>query len=157
MNTPDLRDIHLPDTISWWPPAPGWWLLALLVVLVALIIPRVIKYIKRKSLNKLALLELTNIEQTFNTHKNNDQLVQDISVLLRRICLSYKPRQQVASLTGKDWIDYLNTMTENNYFSEQLGQTLLNAPYQKHAHFNADELITSCKNWIEHLPRRSVG
>ena len=31
-----LRDIHLPEPIGWWPPAPGWWLLAL-VFLSALI------------------------------------------------------------------------------------------------------------------------
>ena len=24
----DLRDIHLPEAIGWWPPAIGWWLLA---------------------------------------------------------------------------------------------------------------------------------
>ena len=30
--TPDplagLRGYHLPEAVSWWPPGPGWWLLA---------------------------------------------------------------------------------------------------------------------------------
>jgi len=28
-----LRDIHLPDPVSWWPPAFGWWLVAVTLVL----------------------------------------------------------------------------------------------------------------------------
>ena len=27
-----LADIRLPGEISWWPPAPGWWILAALVL-----------------------------------------------------------------------------------------------------------------------------
>ena len=23
----DLRDVHMPDPISWWPPAFGWWMI----------------------------------------------------------------------------------------------------------------------------------
>lgn len=154
MNKPDLRDIHLPDAVSWWPPAAGWWLLALLLIVIILITPRILKYIKSKPLNKLALTEFRKIELSFQTHQCNTQLAQDISILLRRICLSYKPREEAASLTGKDWLDYLNGMTENNYFSEQLGDIIFHAPYQKQSQFDSKELISSCKNWIEHLPRR---
>ena len=31
MNNPaleQLRDIHLPQAVHWWPPAPGWWIVA---------------------------------------------------------------------------------------------------------------------------------
>ena len=28
----ELRGYHPPDPVSWWPPAPGWWLLALLIL-----------------------------------------------------------------------------------------------------------------------------
>jgi hypothetical protein len=34
---PQLRDIHLPPSPSWWPPAPGWWGLAALLVLALLL------------------------------------------------------------------------------------------------------------------------
>ena len=43
-----LRDIHLPDTVSDWPPGPGWWVLALVLLLfgAALVIWAVRRYRK---------------------------------------------------------------------------------------------------------------
>jgi hypothetical protein len=31
---PQLRDIHLPAEPAWWPPAPGWWALAVIALLI---------------------------------------------------------------------------------------------------------------------------
>ncbi|MBT3527943.1 MAG: DUF4381 domain-containing protein, partial [Porticoccaceae bacterium] len=28
----ELRGIHLPDPISWWPLAPGWWVLIVIFI-----------------------------------------------------------------------------------------------------------------------------
>ena len=38
-----LRDIHMPDPISVWPLAPGWWLAALAMVAAALIVHFVLR------------------------------------------------------------------------------------------------------------------
>ena len=32
-----LKDIHLPGAVLWWPPAPGWWVLAGLVLVLMVI------------------------------------------------------------------------------------------------------------------------
>ncbi|MDH5472066.1 MAG: DUF4381 domain-containing protein [Gammaproteobacteria bacterium] len=151
-----LRDIHLPEPVFWWPPAAGWWLLALIIIAIAFLIPKAIKRFKNKPLKKIALLEFNKIQQAFNNHQNTAQLAQEISVLLRRICISYNPRYESASLTGKDWLNYLNKMAGDNIFSDQMGEIIFTAPYQKQAQFNGDDLIHSCKNWIDHLPRRTI-
>ncbi|MEJ2181709.1 MAG: DUF4381 domain-containing protein [Gammaproteobacteria bacterium] len=45
-----LRDIHMPDTVYWWPLAIGWWiLLGLLVAIVA--ITYIYKYLKKRKLD----------------------------------------------------------------------------------------------------------
>ena len=31
-----LRDVQLPNSPSWWPPAPGWWCVALALLFVAI-------------------------------------------------------------------------------------------------------------------------
>jgi len=154
MNELQLRDIHLPDPVSWWPPAPGWWILLILIFVAIYFIPRLIKKLKQVPLNKQAISELKQIENNYQTHQDKTRLVQELSILLRRSCMSYVSRKEIASLTGSEWIKQLNTLTKNNYFSDEVSETLLNAPYQKDHAYNAETLLTSCHNWVNALPRK---
>ena len=149
-----LRDIHLPDAVSWWPPAPGWWLLLIILVTLMIISPHVLKKLRDKPLNKLALQELDQIEAAYATHRNKQRLVQEISILLRRTCMSYEPRQQVASLTGEAWIERLHSLSNAPIFSGQLRGHLLTAPYNRDTDIDAQQLLQSSRQWLQHLPAR---
>ena len=149
-----LRDIHLPDPVSWWPPAPGWWLLLALVIVLLISTPALLRKLKQKPLNKQALSTLNKIQADYAQHRNNQQLVQQLSILLRRICMSYTSREQSASLTGDAWVAQLNRLTPQNYFSSELADLLITAPYQQNSNIDAAPLIDTCRQWINALPRR---
>ena len=123
-----LRDIHLPEPVSWWPPAPGWWLLlALSIALVATGWWLLARYRRRRVLRQLQQ-ELQHIREGYLQDKDAAVLGR-LSVLLRRACLSFYPRHEVASLTGDDWLGFLNSRTRNA-FDDDAAQLLLQAPYR---------------------------
>lgn len=159
MNDLPLRDIHLPDAISWWPLAIGWWLLPIVILAIIFSVYQLIKikkqYRARPVYKKIALLELQRIRENFtDTDKSIEQL-RAISTLLRRISLSYLPRKTVASLTGEQWVNQLNALTQDTFFSNELASFLTSAPYMPHADFNQDDLLNICEQWINQLPEQS--
>jgi len=131
-----IRDIHLPEPVSWWPPALGWWLLLALImggVTVVLWIK------KRRQLFKLrdaAMSELNTIYQTYQTQYNATQFAQELSALLRRVCISYFPNSETAGLAGNAWLEFLDSLLSSKHnksgqkFADGVGQVLVSAPYQ---------------------------
>jgi len=154
-----LRDIHLPDAVSWWPPAIGWWLLPVVLIMTAAAVYLLIKHRRKRNpqpaYKKIALQELQKIRQDFNQKEASITQLRAISTLLRRIALCYLPRESVASLTGKKWVDQLNQLTPDTFFSNQLGTLISSAPYRSHAEFNPEELTRTCEQWIKQLPEQS--
>ena len=70
----ELRDIHLPEPISWWPIAPGWWLLlALILALIAFAFFARKRYLKRQ-LNRDIKAEIEDIKQQYARTQNQPQL-----------------------------------------------------------------------------------
>lgn len=154
MNELPLRDIHLPEPVSWWPPAPGWWLLLILIITLTVLVPWLIKRWRRQSLNSLAQAEFKQLQRRFQQHQDSVQLAQDISALLRRVCMSYTSRSQAASLIGDDWLQQLDALSQQPLFNSDIGHQLLTAPYQASNDIDAQALLNTCRDWLKTLPRR---
>lgn len=154
-NAEALRDIHLPDAITWWPPAIGWWLLAGTIILSLLFLPKLYRYLTFTSLKKVANTAFNDIIMSFKVHSNTTQLTQDISKLLRQISMSYLPREASAHLTGDNWITSLNSLTTEDYFNDDISQLILSEPYQKNISSDPQALITATQSWIKALPPRA--
>ncbi len=147
-----LRDIHLPDPVSWWPPAPGWWALLLLLVLLIALAGWLWHRHRQRAVQRAAQTALQTIAARYQADGDNAALARDLSILLRRVCLSHYPRQQVAGLNGEAWLAWLDRDLEQRPFQTGIGRVLLNAPYQPQVDYDGAALIRLCRQWIETLP-----
>jgi len=151
-NTVTLRDIHLPDAVSWWPPAIGWWIVAAVIIIAVITLPRLYRYLTFTPLHKVTRSAFDKISNDYQQHQDVSKLIQAISKLLRQISMTYHGREKVAHLTGEKWIDSLNELTTENFFTNKLKSILLYAPYQKNITVDANVLLDTTQNWINALP-----
>ena len=126
-----LRDLHLPDAIGWWPLAPGWWVvLAMVVAVLGYMAWRWFKRWQFHAPRRYALRELARVEAEYREHRNPVMLGKQLSELLRRGMLAYAPREEVAGLTGDEWLAWLDEGMPLPYFHTEGGKSLLHLPYR---------------------------
>jgi len=126
--TLELRDIHLPAEPGWWPPAPGWWLLALLTLLLLWWLGRALWRVQcRRRRVRLLLNELRRIEESHPAAQQPKALLVAYSGLLRRACRQFAPTG--LTLTGEEWLCFLDADDPLRPFSEGPGRLLLLGPF----------------------------
>lgn len=127
-----LRDLHLPEMIGWWPLAPGWWFLIVLVTLSFgyLLYQSFAKW-RRNASRRVALRELARIQTGFKHGVDETSLAIELSELLRRTMLAYAPRNEVAGLTGASWLEWLDQGLDDKPFSQGSGQNVESLPYRR--------------------------
>lgn len=145
-----LRDIHLPDPVSWWPFAPGWWLLLIIGAVLGYLLARRLRLTR---VRRAARRALRTIAGEFQRHRDSKKLVRELSTLLRRVCLTYHPRRDVAHLTGAAWLDVLRrTAPDEAAFSDAVGVALAEGPYNPSVDVDGDRLLDECTRWVDRLP-----
>lgn len=153
MDKPQLRDIHLPDASLWWPPAPGWWIGLLLILLLAALVPLLWRWWRQRPVKRLALNELERIREAYARGEGDRLVLGEIARLLRRITISYAGRSSQAATTGSEWIAQLQRLAPAAEFSDEQLELLAHGRYR--ASFGADieALLRSCERWMRALPR----
>jgi hypothetical protein len=152
-----LRDIHLPTPVSWWPPAPGWWLVAVLLALGCGGLAWGWRQWRRGAVRRRSRQVLRALFREYHQRGEAGRLLQGLSLLLRRIALSHYPREQVAGLVGMAWLEFLDRPLANTRhargFSAGAGQALAAGPYATVLPGGLDGLEDLCLIWVRHLPR----
>jgi uncharacterized protein DUF4381 len=162
-----IRDIHLPGLIAWWPPAPGWWLVAAfaLAALAGLAL-----YYHDGRHRRTALRSLASVRAALEQGAEPVACLQRVSTTLRRYAMTTADEQsvaalravdgiadrpssdEVAGLIGQRWLRYLDSRWQRDEFSHGGGRLLLAAPYARpdtieRAH--AIDLAALCAEWLK--------
>jgi hypothetical protein len=153
MNPPQLRDIHLPDANLWWPPAPGWWAGLALLVLLALLLPHLLRWLRHKPVKRLSLRQLEQIRRDHRQGQNDRVVLGEITRLLRRVTISYYGRAATAATTGEQWLRQLQQLAPGKGFSAEQLELLTRDRYRAQAEFDIDALLLACERWLRGLPR----
>ena len=125
-----LADIHLPTGVADWPPAYGWWvLLAVLIILFLLGLRYQLKRRQQKQQQKALLEHIDHWEKKLKQGQGVSALA-GLNTLLKRIALQYYPRQQVAHLSGQQWLAFLDKSVGMTSFVKGDGKLLETLPYQ---------------------------
>ncbi len=135
-----LHDIILPPPPSWWPPSI-WASLAavLLLAVLALMAIFAFQYVNKRKNQRLAIKQL-------NQQPNIS--ISELNTLLKQAALQYYPREEVASLHGQLWLDFLTLSCGNKAdFSSQQTRWLA-ALYQQDSQAQADD-IQLARIWLK--------
>jgi len=154
-STLPLRDIHLPEPVSWWPPAPGWWLLlAAGIAAIAFALYRRHRARGRRA----ALAAIDRIVADLEAGADAVESLRRMSIVLRRFAMSAAPEGDariVPGLVGRGWLEYLDEHGGGNAFREGPGRLLVDGPYLPDGALAHDDALAAARavaQWIRARP-----
>ena len=143
-----LHPLRQPDPISWWPLAPGWWLLIVLLLLgLGALVYLVVRRYRSNAYRRQALTQLEQLRQEHLQHKDDSAYLAGTNALLKSVALRAYPRREVAACSGDTWLDFLNSSCKQ---AGQFPADFVSAAYRKQCPpIDMEELYKSAACWIK--------
>ena len=121
-----LRDVHAPLAPEWWPPAPGWWLLAIAIVTTLVFIGRLL-WRAHRARRPIRSAE-TMIRALRDSHDQGRidslQYVHQSNEILKRLFVNALGIRHLGATSDEQWLTALDTISNGQEFSAGCGQIL---------------------------------
>ena len=138
----DLNDIHLPEQISEFPIALGWWIVAAIIILS--VIYAAFKY-------RSHVKQRIKKQQAYKQMQLNPRIDETIKIL-KWAAMQYFPRSQLANLYGDKFQQFLSTKLTGNQQAkfDTLSIPAFSSLYQQNVDTNVnDELNKAGLLWLK--------
>jgi len=151
-----LKEIHLPDQVHNYPLAPGWWILAFIVISVTIFL--LVKWLKAY---RLAKAKRQAIKLLSNIDDNEENQNNEIMGLLKWAALQYFARDKIAPLFGSQLQQFLKDSLPEKFQNKfiDLSQSAFEHRYQIDELSLQDQTLKKAAMlWLQNaLPPKKLG
>jgi hypothetical protein len=145
-----IVEILPPAQVSWLPTTIGWRLVALIAGLLLMRWSwRRWQYWRRNRYRAAAIVELNAILAAPASHQKK---LTALSRLLKATALQAYPRNEIAPLSGPEWISWLNARGGGSVFAGGSSHLLAETVYQRQAEIDEGaltDLAAATQRWIK--------
>jgi len=143
-----LRDIHMTGSPFWWPPAIGWWVLALVIVFLMVVAIRFLRLkLAARKRRREWLRALDTIGQQLDPQRDAHQYLASLNRLFRAIALKAFPGTGCAGLQGEEWVTFISSLLPENACNSSL-TALARGPYEPVPDFDVRSLAAHARTWV---------
>lgn len=163
----NLHDIVVPDPVAWWPPAPGWYVLgAMLLIAAVLLTLRLVVNYRANRYRRAGQEQLAELRKLSHDSANRDVAIAQTGELLKRVAIAAWPRDNVANLSGKRWLTFLNETGDGTLISDKQGRIFSDILYcrkigEQLSPNEVEELFDLADRWIRKhdgsIPATKIG
>jgi len=143
-----LQDIHAAASPLWWPPAIGWWVLALVLLFLVVF---AIRFLKRKLAarknHREWLRALDAIGHELDPQRDAHQYLASLNRLFRAVALKAFPGTACAGLQGEEWVRFIRSLLPENADDSSLS-VLARGPYEPAPNFDVRSLLAHARTWV---------
>ncbi len=144
-----LHDIHTVGEPGWWPPAPGWWLVAALTLLGLFFIVRLaLRKFSDLRRRRAWLRALDEIRNRWDPQQQPRDYLAALNRLFRAVALRAFPQSGCARMQGDEWVAFIRQALPDGADTQCLS-ALCQGPYEPLPRFDAPALQEQARTWVK--------